>query len=452
MSRCSLCPGIHKCLPPDGTHGDVLFIGEAPGPVEEKKGRIFIGKTGQECDIQYLPLAGLSRGTVVMANAISCFPISDGGKLDPNRVKDQQLLECCAAHHLYPLIERMQPRVLVPMGAFACRAVCPDVNLEVQHGFPTPTRFGIPAFPMYHPALGLHEPKRMLLLRNDWQRLRHYLRGALLLPTDAYEGSEDYAEVTTASELSCLDPTLPLAGDTETIRGGSAFCLTFSQLPGYGRLIRSERTDLLRSFNRQLQVWDAPILFHNWLFDAPVVEAMGLTFPHRHIVDTMVRTFHLGNLPQGLKALAWRELGMEMQDFDDLVSPHSRLKVLEYYRNAMLEDWPKPDEELVRGEDGQWKMYRPQSMKTKLKRFFTDLSKNPTGKDVFAAWDNWEPSHLQMEQVLGPWPGKDIRHVPFEQVLHYACRDVDALIRLWPILKRMGKRVRKASQEQWRAA
>lgn len=450
-SRCTLCPGIHKCIPPDDHGGDVLFIGEAPGYQEEQRGRVFIGKTGQEVDVQYLPLAGLSRNTVTMANAISCFPITNGGKLDPNRVKDQELLECCSQHHLYPLIERMRPKMLVPMGAFACRAICPDVNLEVEHGFPVLTAFGIPAFPMYHPALGIHEPKRMLLLRNDWQRLRHLLRGALPTPIDGYAGEEDYAEITSEAEFSCLDPTLPLAGDTETIRGGDPHCLTYSQLPGSGRLIRAERIDLLRAFNGRLQVWEAPILFHNWLFDAKVTEAMGLTIPPRRIVDTMVRVFHLGNLPQGLKALAWRELGMAMQDFDDLVTPHSTLKVLEYYRNAHLESWPKPEPELVRDADGKWKMYKAQGLNTKLKRFFTDFANNPA-KDIFKTWDNWGPSQPMIEERLGPWPGKDIRHVPFEDVLHYACRDVDALIRLWPILKGMGHRVRKFSQENWRVA
>lgn len=453
MTRCDLCPGVHQCLPPDGTQGDVLFIGEAPGAQEEQKGRIFIGKTGQEMDLQYLPLAGLARRTVVLANAIACLPTSNGGKLDPNRVKDQQLLECCSRHHLHPLIARMQPRVIVPMGSFACKAICPDVNLEVEHGYPATTTIGgrsIAVFPMYHPALGIHEPKRMLLLRNDWQRLRHYLGGRLQIPADAYAGTEDYQAVTSPSEFVCLDPTLPLALDTESHREGP-HCLTYSQQPGYGRLIAAADRDLLAEFGARLERWESDLLIHNWLYDAPVTVAMGIHLPQTRVVDTMVRTFHLGNLPQGLKALAWRELGMVMQDFEDLVLPYSREQVIQYYRAAILEDWPKPEADLVRDETGAWKMYKAQGMNTKLKRFFTDLRNNPA-KDVFLAWENWDASHAMVEEVLGPWPGVDIRHAPAEEVLYYACRDVDALIRLWPVLKAMGKRVRKHSQEQWRAA
>lgn len=191
-------------------------------------------------------------------------------------------------------------------------------------------------------------------------------------------------------------------------------------------------------------------MFHNWLYDWPVTETLGLQFPHQHLVDTMSIVFHLGNLPQGLKALAWRELGMMMQDFDDVVSPHSRANVLHYYNLLASEEWPRPEEELIQdSKTGLFKMYRPQSMNTKLKRFFTDLSKAPDTKDVFDMWDNWESSHTMLEEKMGPWPGKCISHVPFEQTLFYACRDADALIRLWPVLNHMRARVRHGNQETW---
>lgn len=452
MDRCALCPDVHQCIPPDGPESsDILFVGEAPGRDEEKKNKVFIGKTGDEVNRHYLPLAGLRRDTTRFTNAIRCLPTSSGGKLDPHRRADVELLTSCANHHLYPLIERSAPKVIVPMGAFACKAICPDVSLELQHGIPVETDFGIPAFPMYHPALGIHEPKKMLYIRNDWIRLKEYLGGRLYLPSDAYRGQEDYQEVTDENEVACLDPSLPLAADTESARGGP-FCLTYSQSAGTGRLIRATSLSLLEALNLRLKDWQAPILFHNWLYDWSVVEKMGLQFPVRHIVDTMQRVFHLGNLPQGLKALAFRELGMTMQDFEDVVSPHSTRNVMHYYRMALGVDWPKPDQEMTQDSaTGMWKLYKPQGMNTKLKRFFTDVEKGRE-KDVFKAWDNWEPHQSQIEAELGPWPGMCISHVPFNQVVHYACRDADALIRLWPLLQHMNSRVRKTSQDQWGAA
>src|SRR5438128_1355521 len=193
MDRCALCPAMNACIPEDGpSNADILFIGEAPGPQEDKgakkrpPGRPFIGKTGEEVDRHYLPLAGLRREHVCFTNAIRCLPTSAGGKLDPTRAKDLALLECCAATHLYPLIERLRPKILVPLGAFACRAVVPDVGLDIGHGLPTDTRWGIPAFPMYHPALGIHEPKKMLYIRTDWHRFRSYRSGRLRVAVDDY--------------------------------------------------------------------------------------------------------------------------------------------------------------------------------------------------------------------------------------------------------------------------
>lgn len=453
MDRCALCPKINLCVGPDGpADADILCIGEAPGHEENRKGRVFIGKTGEEVNRHYLPLAGLSRHTTRFTNAIACLPTSTGGKLDATRTADLDLLTCCASQHLYPAIEGGRYRLLVPMGAFACRAIFGEAfDLEMRHGIPTETPWGIPAFPMYHPALGIHEPKKMLYIRTDWWRLGQYLAGTLLVPHDDYP-TPDYHEVTDAAEIQDIETDRPLAADTESQRGGEAFCLTYSQDAGTGRLIRATRPDLLLAFDRRVRDIRAPILFHNWLYDWPITQGMGLQLRPASIVDTMQVVYQLGNLPQGLKALAFRELGMTMQGFEDLVTPYSRDNVLHYLNIARTYDWPKPDEELrIDEKTGLWQLYKPQGMNTKLKRFFTDLEKRPD-KDVFLSWENWASSQAMIEAECGPWPGLCISHVPFEQTLHYACRDADALIRLWPILKRMRTMVRRLPQQEWRAA
>lgn len=447
--RCALCPGVNRCISPHGPldRGGILFCGEAPGKSEDIKGIPFIGKTGLEVDNHYLPLANLKRREVTFTNSISCFPTTSGGKLSADAPKDIALLRSCAETNLYPLIERMQPRVIIPMGAFACRAIYDDVDLELQHGHPMKTRWGIPAFPMYHPALGLYEPKKMLMIRTDWHRLRKYLNGTLEIPVDLYP-SPDYAEVEDPDELWSLDPSIPLAGDTESGREGP-FCFTYSQQPGTGRLVRADREDLLAVLREILPLWQAPILFHNWPYDWPIMEAMNLPVPVKWMRDTMALVYHLGNLPQGLKALAWRELGMVMQDFEDLVKPYSSQRVIDYYQRASDITWPKPEVQSVRDpKTGSWKLYKAHSLNTKLKVFWTYLRKNPD-KDVFAAWDNWEGEQAMVEEQLGPWPGMDIRHVPFEKVLHYACRDPDATLRLYHLIRRMAPIVRRWSQEWW---
>lgn len=343
----------------------------------------------------------------------------------------------------------MLPSLIVPLGNFACRAVFGEgFDLELRHGIPTETVFGIPGFPHYHPSLGLHEPKKMLYIRTDWDRLRRYLRGALVLPSDDYAGHEDYTEVTDARDLD-IDPDLPLACDTESSPSVGPFCLTYSQYPGAGRLVRATHAHLLALLQSAFRAHRSAILFHNYLYDWSVVESMGLSIPVRRVVDTMAEVYRLGNLPQGLKALAFRELGMTMEDFEDVVRPYSTARVLEYYELASLETWPKPDPQMVLDEKGQWKVYKPQGLNTKLKRFFTDYRKSPDTKDIFKQWDNWSESHAMIEAELGPWPGMDIAHVPFDEVLFYAVRDADATGRLWSLIQPMRTVVRRLGQEKW---
>lgn len=454
MPRCELCPGVNKCIDSDGPcDSPYLLVGEAPGKQEDKSSKVFVGKTGEELNRHYLPLAGLKRDNVLITNAISCLPTSTDGKIDLKREKDRALLTSCAMSRLYPLLGRR--KLIIPMGAFACHAIDPSIKLELQHGFPVETQWGT-VFPMYHPASGIHEPKKMMLIRTDWARLRKYLNGRLHIPTDEYAGREDYSEITSERSLTSIlqgRETSPLANDTETSRGGKPYCLTLSTQPGTGYLIKATRLDLLESYQRILNRWEGPILFHNWLFDGRVVKQMGLTYPRKKLVDTMVRVYHLGNLPQGLKALAKRELGMDMQDFDDLVRPHSSKLVLDYYRNAYLEDWPKPDKELVRQKDGSWKLKQPHSMKTLLKLFFTHHAKaeaNGDEKDPFKMWDdNWEQHHQMIQEKCGIYPGLDIAHAPFDEIVHYACRDSDATVRLFPVLNHYKSNVRKKPQEHW---
>lgn len=455
IDRCPKCPGTYACVKGSGPECNNygLWIGEAPGPKENQKKEVFCGPTGREVNEHYMPLAGIRRPNVRMVNAIQCYPDFPKHKLKMDKQPHLDLLASCAEHHLYPEIERTRPKLLVPMGAFACRALSPDINLDMHHGFPIQTPYGT-AFPMWHPAGGIHEPKKMLHIRTDWARLRKIMAGTLTLPTDAYPDPE-YLD---CESPESLDEYLegysngPLACDTETRKDGSPHCITISVRPGTGRLIRVEDRATLDRLNEWLAIWKGAILFHNWLFDGEVVEEMGLNFPYANVIDTMVKVFILGNMPQGLKALAWRELGMEMQDFDDLVTPYSREIVLDYYRNAMCEEWSKPAEQLLRTDSGGWKLYKPHGFKTKLKTFWTYYAKNPE-KDVFSTWTkNWDDHHAEVQAVQGPWPGKCITHAPHSEVLYYACRDADATLRLEPIITRMERFVRRKPQEQWRAA
>jgi hypothetical protein len=292
----------------------------------------------------------------------------------------------------------------------------------------------------------------MLYIRTDWARLKKYMAGKLYIPVDDYEGHEDYAEITDPDEVDAeLEGAWDyvMGCDTENRRDGSPFCFTFSIYPGRGRLIKAENRACLDRLQYHLDLWTGKILWHNWLHDVKIVRLMGLVFKPHLIVDTMQIAYHIGCVPQGLKALSSRLLGSKMMDFEDVVKPHSSKLVLEYYREMYSRDWPKPEPSLERKPDGTWKLYQPHSIKTKLKVFYTYLDKNPE-KNVFDAWNNWDSSHEMIESEMGyPWPGLCISHAPFSEVIEYACSDSDKLLRLYPILTRARAKMRKSVQENW---
>lgn len=450
--RCNLCPGNNRVVPGYGPEQcDYFFLLEAPGVSENKVGIPLVGKTGQEFHDHYLPLSTIRPEQIFKDNTISCLPPGDG-KLDPKNPKHQALIKCCAEYHVYKEIARRKPKLIIPMGGVAATLI-PGLDLDVHYAIPF--TWDVPGvgphtvFPMFHPALGIHSPREMARLRNSFLRLKKYIRGQLILPEDQYP-TPDFAVLNTVDDLDEYiqqDTTVDMALDTEITRKGVPFCLTFSVRPGTARLIMTD-SPLLTRLDWWIQRWRGFILLHNRLFDRPVLRRMGINIPHKRIFDTMAGAYHLGNMPQGLKTLAYRYLGVEMQSFDDLVRPYSTFKVLEYYGRGLSVEWSKPPEEAIRDTKGIWKSYKPQSFGTKLKRFFTDLSNNPD-LDVFDRWDNWEMHHEEVEAKLGPYPGKCISHSPMSQILPYAAQDACRTLELAPIMRKAATQVRRKNAYEW---
>lgn len=446
--RCSACPGSNTCVRPVGPkNAQVLFIGEAPSKDDNRLGEPFTGKLSTELDYHFLPLAGLKRPEVYLTNACQCLPTTSEGRLQMSKEKDKEMVRVCATNHLYDEILAVSPEVIVPMGTFACMVIDPTIQLDLHHGIPRETKYGT-VFPMWHPSGGIHEPKKMLQIRTDFIRLKRYLQGTLTIYKDAYP-NPDYQEVTSKAEIKELDTTQIMGADTEFDPDGNTVCLTYSIHPGTGRLIRAGRKDLLHEFQLVLGRWAGPIVFHHWMADRPKVEQIGLKFPDKLIRDSMVRMYQLGNLPKGLKSFGYRELGVIMEDFEDVVRPYSTGRVIDYFRSIQKHKWPIPEPELQRTKEGGWKVYQAQTMNTKVKRFFTDYGKNPD-KDILEMWGNWSDQHEAIEAVCGKYYGLDIRDVPFEIMKHYACKDADITGRAWPVLEAMVDNMAGKSQENWR--
>jgi uracil-DNA glycosylase family 4 len=457
-----------------------MLIGEGPGPEEDAKGIPFIGKSGRELKGQYLRLAGLNPTEVYITNAIKCRQ----GKKDGDHPDPEDVL-ACARHHLPAELRRNNPDYIVTLGAVALR-LFGDYDLELVHGRPLPDQhlFGWEGtvFPSYHPAAGLHESEFLIALQEDFHNLWLWRHGKLVIPEDEHPNA-DYRLLYTRTELAQVlvkgfnaqggpGAWVDLAVDTET-EDGRIWCLTFSLQPGTGYMILASQTELVDTFRACVELYNPLVVFHNYLYDSPMLRQLRLTFPR--FTDTMIEAYDLGgSVPLGLKALAFRLCGMKMQDYDDVVYPHALSKavswlqlaektILQPYIDALpwrtatrrcsggkqyggkhptaILDYHSPEEQtcfmcgkvlpppkMTRAGGTQYPWIRA----GKILSATLDEGANP-----FKRWASVPQSDQSiLEGIIGPFPRPSISEVPLPEAVVYACRDADATLRVKHALRR----------------
>ena len=99
----------------------VMFVGEAPGDVEDRKGRPFVGPAGQLFD-RALAEAGIDRGQVYVTNAVKHFKFLLRGKRRLHQRPDYKEILACKPW-LLSEIDLVQPRLIVALGATAAQAL-----------------------------------------------------------------------------------------------------------------------------------------------------------------------------------------------------------------------------------------------------------------------------------------------------------------------------------------
>lgn len=130
-----------------------LFIGEAPGAEEDRRGEPFVGRAGQLLDAMLAAL-GLDRQQVFIANVLKCRP---PGNRDPRPEES----EACAPF-LERQIELIDPGVIVALGRISAQRLLqsdkPLGSLRGRvHGLGPDERSLVVT---YHPAYLLRQPSQ----------------------------------------------------------------------------------------------------------------------------------------------------------------------------------------------------------------------------------------------------------------------------------------------------
>lgn len=170
IERCVRCP-LHRtrrnAVPGEGpSNARLVFVGEAPGAMEDESGRPFVGRSG-ELLTRLLEEIGLSRQEVFITSVLKSRPPN-------NRVPRPEEVEACRPY-LERQIELIEPQIVVLLGTTAVSTVIGPWKMSEAHG-----RFYDSGshlfFITYHPAAALRFPRMYESMREDMKILRRELK------------------------------------------------------------------------------------------------------------------------------------------------------------------------------------------------------------------------------------------------------------------------------------
>ena len=149
-------------------NADLMFIGEAPGREEDKKGRPFIGRAGMLLR-RMLSDLGIADDEVYITNIAKCHPPYDR---DP---KKDEVAAC--KPFLEQQIDLIQPEVIVALGRISSSVLIgEEISITKVHGRIYEYR-GIKIIPVYHPAFIIRNPSMRPPATKDLLKAKEILGG-----------------------------------------------------------------------------------------------------------------------------------------------------------------------------------------------------------------------------------------------------------------------------------
>ena len=155
--RCPLGARRHRAVVyRGGSAPRLVFVGEAPGAEEDRRGLPFVGRSGGVLDAAVRSL-GLGAREYGVLNVLKCRP-------------PENRFDVHAARTCRPFLDRqlalLDPGLVVPLGAHALRALDPDAPSVSRAAGRPRTAGGRLLFPLLHPAASLRSNR----WRERWQR------------------------------------------------------------------------------------------------------------------------------------------------------------------------------------------------------------------------------------------------------------------------------------------
>lgn len=173
-SRCRLSSGrTHAVCGEGNVNARLFFIAQAPGEMEDKAGKMFIGPTGKVFDELFLEIS-LSRSEVYMTNLIKC-------RLPKNRKPKSDEIELCSKY-LEREIEIIKPEFLIPLGYYATKYI---LSRFCNENISSSDFVGKlidcskqKIYPLRHPSAVLYNPSLKNIMLEDFRRIPDLQKGS----------------------------------------------------------------------------------------------------------------------------------------------------------------------------------------------------------------------------------------------------------------------------------
>ena len=275
----------HEFVPSEGSlNAEVVFCGDSPWKTEVARNRPLIGPAGDVYNA-LLEEADLERRDVFTTNVVHCKPNNLGEAYPPG------VVELCTELFLKRELERIKPKLVVPMGNSALKGMGVKENITRIRGLVKEHEFKGKIYnilPTYHPSFILRKPAYLPYSAQDFESIQYFLDHGRSQPQNT---GLNYKSVTTEKEVDAFFDEFAtakfIAWDTETtgldyrtdeilsmsfsFASHTGYCLPFYILP----YAENNRVKLQTVFNDAvvtkllyyLSRQDKVFFFHNGKFD-----------------------------------------------------------------------------------------------------------------------------------------------------------------------------------------